>query len=103
MTWEEIERKNLIAAGVILADLAKYGAESGLAQWAVLVRARRPTSPESAAGSAAHRVGSGTSRRSEDGMVNRCVIPGCDQPAWPPGRCPAHQQALARAVATLWI
>jgi hypothetical protein len=35
-------------------------------------------------------------------MVNRCVIPGCDQPAWPPGRCPAHQQALARAVATLW-
>jgi hypothetical protein len=47
MTWEEIERKNLIAAGVILADLAKYGAESGLAQWAVLVRARHPeTSPD---------------------------------------------------------
>lgn len=35
-------------------------------------------------------------------MVNRCVIPECDQPASPPGRCVAHQQALARAIAWLW-
>jgi hypothetical protein len=32
----EFEQRNLIAAGVILADLAKYGEESGLHQWAAL-------------------------------------------------------------------
>jgi hypothetical protein len=33
----EFEQRNLIAAGVILADLAKYGEQSGLHQWAALV------------------------------------------------------------------
>jgi hypothetical protein len=44
MTWEEIERKNLTAAKVILSRLEEFGRDSGLGGWALLYVARHPES-----------------------------------------------------------
>jgi len=55
MNWEEIERRNLIAAKVIIDRLDEFGRDSGLGGWAQLYLARHPETSPVEPGSAAEK------------------------------------------------